>query len=104
MSGRVNWRRVRPTKGDRIDVLIARSSAIAPEPRVERAASCLAEKGLRVIVVGWDREMQFAEREQRPNRVTLLRVRARGGYGLGAQEHSGIGGVQPELTEIGLAV
>lgn len=72
------------------DVLIARSSAIAPEPRVERAARWLAEEGLRVIVVGWDREMKFPEREVRANGVSIVRVRAKGGYGLGLRNLPGI--------------
>lgn len=66
-----------------VDVLIARSSAIAPEPRVERAAKCLAGAGLTTLVIGWDREGRFPGDEVREEGWCLKRIYARGAYGGG---------------------
>ncbi len=57
---------------------------------MERAARCLAGEGFRVVVVGWDREMRFPTEERRAEGVTILRIRAKGGYGWGIRNLAGL--------------
>jgi glycosyltransferase involved in cell wall biosynthesis len=66
-----------------LDVLLARSSAIAPEPRLERAASMLAEMGFSVLILGWDREGRQPKTQEAERGVRIRRVYAPGGYGRG---------------------
>lgn len=67
----------------RVDVLIARSTAVAPDTRVERAARCLRAGGLKVLVLGWDRERRAPRKEVREDGTVIWRVRARGRFGGG---------------------
>jgi len=71
-------------------VLMARSSALAPEPRVERAARCVASMGWKVVGVGWDREGRFPRWEERGSGFGILRVRARGQYAGGLRNLWGL--------------
>jgi glycosyltransferase involved in cell wall biosynthesis len=67
----------------KISVLIARSTAIAPEPRVQRAANCIRRLGLSVHIVGWDRERRFPAREHFEDGISVDRVKVPGRYGAG---------------------
>lgn len=46
-------------------ILIIRSNSLAPDPRVEKIASALAEAGYSVRALGWDRTGDFLARENR---------------------------------------
>lgn len=64
-------------------VIITRSTAIAPDPRAERAALCLAQCGIQVLLVGWDRGSCCPCRENLGAGINIRRVRATGRYGGG---------------------
>jgi len=63
-------------------VVIIRSNAISPDVRVEKEAYTLGCAGFDVLVLGWDREFQFPEREDR-GAFRIRRLRVRGSYGKG---------------------
>ncbi len=63
-------------------VVIIRSDAISPDVRVEKEAYALGRAGFDVLVLGWDREFQFPEREDR-GVFRIHRLRVRGSYGKG---------------------
>lgn len=74
----------------RADVLIARSTPVAPEPRVERAARCLSGLGIRIEIVAWDREGRFPKRQELNEGVWVERFRAPGRYGGGLANLPGL--------------
>ena len=84
------------------DVLMARSTAIDPDPRVERAAYCLARSGASVLMVAWDREGQSPQHEQRGERLEVLRIRSRGRYGGGLVNVPGLIAFNVALIKISL--
>jgi glycosyltransferase involved in cell wall biosynthesis len=63
-------------------VLILRTTAIDPEPRVEKTAKWLQEAGFRVTVLGWDREGTSNISEELDG-ITIERSRYKGKYGGG---------------------
>lgn len=64
-------------------VVFLRSNPIAPDPRVEKEASCLAEAGYSVKVIAWDRSAGLPVREERGKvRIERLPIAARYGHGL----------------------
>ncbi len=69
-----------PIQGRR--VLFLRSNAVAPDPRVEKAAQSLAEHGYQVRVFAWDREAIAPPEEQRAG-YDIFRSRIKGRYGSG---------------------
>lgn len=64
------------------DVFILRTTAIDPEPRVEKTARWLHEAGFRVTVLGWDRERTSKGKEV-VNGIKIERSRFKGKYGAG---------------------
>jgi len=63
-------------------VIILRTTAIDPEPRVEKTAKWLQEDGFRVTILGWDREGTSNIRDGL-NGITIERSRYKGKYGGG---------------------
>lgn len=65
-------------------IVIVRSNAIAPDPRVEKIASALAQSGADVTALGWDRSGALPESEDRQAyRVQWIRLRGKPRRGLG---------------------
>ncbi len=65
-------------------ILICRSNPIAPDPRVEKIARSLAQRGWEVQILGWDRTGQLPCQEDWGfARLHRLPIRARFGSGLG---------------------
>lgn len=71
------------------DVILTRSEAIAPFPRLEGAATCLSKAGLRCLAIGWDREARHAA-TQKGEGFDIMRAQFRGKYGGGIQNLYGI--------------
>lgn len=69
-------------KSKNIEVFILRSTAIDPEPRVEKTAMWLKEAGFCTTVLGWDREGTSNEKEIL-NGINIQRCRYKGKYGGG---------------------
>jgi len=63
-------------------VLFIRSNPVSPDVRVEKEAYALGRAGFDVLVLGWDRESQFPEREDR-GAFKICRLRVHGSYGKG---------------------
>ncbi len=63
-------------------ICILRTTAIDPEPRVEKTAKWLQENGFTVIIMGWDREGTSPSREI-INGITIERSKFKGKYGAG---------------------
>jgi len=75
--------------GSAESVVLIRSTPVAPDPRVERAAGALAEAGFRVTVLGWDRGWKLAAAEDRPG-FRLVRIRVPTPFGRGLRNLSGL--------------
>lgn len=71
------------------DIILTRSDAIAPFPRLEVVAHCLGKNGLRCLAVGWDREGRHPAIEKR-NGMDVVRVHFRGQYGGGIRNLYGL--------------
>lgn len=84
-------------------IVMTRSNAICPYPRLERAASCLARAGIRVLLVGWDRDQRFPELEKRGS-ITIRRVRIPGRYGGGIANLAGLAAFNVALVWTHLTV
>lgn len=67
----------------RREVVMLRATDIAPCPRLERASSCLAQRHIRVLALGWDREARFPETEVVSEYLEIRRLRIPGRYGAG---------------------
>jgi glycosyltransferase involved in cell wall biosynthesis len=66
-----------------VSVVFLRSNPIAPDPRVEKEASCLADAGYSVRVIAWDRSAELLALEERGKvRIERLPIAARYGRGL----------------------
>lgn len=63
-------------------VLLARSNPVAPDPRVERVATTLAEGGNRILLIAWDRSASAKVVEHRPYGL-VTHYRNRASYGIG---------------------
>lgn len=63
-------------------VILSRSDAIAPFPRLESAARCLNKCGLSCLAVGWDRESRHLPLEEKDG-FSIIRRRFPGQYGGG---------------------
>jgi glycosyltransferase involved in cell wall biosynthesis len=63
-------------------VVITRSNAVAPDPRVEKTARWLSEQGYKVTVLGWDRERTSQKKELRDGYL-ILRYQMPATYGGG---------------------
>lgn len=63
-------------------VVFCRSNPIAPDPRVEKAASALAEAGYDVLLLGWDRSGRFPS-SACINGLRLRRLPIQAQYGTG---------------------
>lgn len=67
-----------------VNVLILRSNPVSPDPRVEKIARALCQKGWHVDVLGWDRTGKLLSPIQTEfGRIYRLPIRARFGSGLG---------------------
>lgn len=65
-------------------VLMIRSNAIAPDPRVEKIARSLAEGGYRVLALGWDRAGDLPQHEDRAAyAVERIRLHGKARHGIG---------------------
>jgi len=74
---------------DSYDVILTRSNAIAPDPRVESTAQCLSSYGFHCLAVGWDRDGRFPAREKKDG-FDVVRFRFRGAYGGGVRNMPGL--------------
>lgn len=63
-------------------VIFCRSNPIAPDPRVEKEARCLAESGYSVRVLGWDRSSSLPRKEETKG-INVERISIRSGYARG---------------------
>lgn len=63
-------------------VLFLRSNPIDPDPRVEKAASTLAEAGYQVRILGWDRTATLKKLD-RLDQIPIQRLMIQSGYGTG---------------------
>ena len=63
------------------NVAILRTTAIDPEPRVEKTAKWLQKAGFRVTIFGWDREGTSKSKDI--NDITIERSKFKGKYGDG---------------------
>jgi len=71
-----------------VRVLICRSNAIAPDPRVDKEARTLADAGYDVVVLGWDRSAKFPPQELANGyQIHRLQIRAGDAHGLGNFPH-----------------
>jgi glycosyltransferase involved in cell wall biosynthesis len=66
----------------RTDVVVARGTAVNPDPRVARVVKALSDWGYSSVVIGWDRERSGSGREQLHG-APVIRVRVGGEYGAG---------------------
>lgn len=64
------------------NVAILRTTAIDPEPRVEKTAKWLQKAGFRVTIFGWDREGTSKSKDI-INGITIERSKFKGKYGAG---------------------
>jgi glycosyltransferase involved in cell wall biosynthesis len=69
-------------------VVIVRSNAIHPNPRVEKAAEYLSGH-YQISILGWDRTRQAAKLERRPE-YTIHRCHLKGQYGSGTRNIFGL--------------
>lgn len=74
---------------EKTSVTICRSTPIAPDPRVERAAATLAASGISVIVVGWDRGWNLPPNEGREGYV-VVRIPLTAPFGGGLRNLLGV--------------
>lgn len=66
-----------------VSVVFLRSNPIAPDPRVEKEATCLADAGYSVRVIAWDRSAELPALEERGKvHIERLPIVARYGRGL----------------------
>jgi glycosyltransferase involved in cell wall biosynthesis len=70
------------TAAEKPSVVFCRSNPIAPDPRVEKAASALAEAGYGVTLLGWDRSGTYPT-SACLRRMSLHRLPIRARYGTG---------------------
>ncbi len=70
------------TAAEKPSVVFCRSNPIAPDPRVEKAASALADAGYGVMIIGWDRSGTFPT-SACLRRMSLHRLPIRARYGTG---------------------
>ncbi|WP_448378983.1 glycosyltransferase family 4 protein [Fervidobacterium sp.] len=63
-------------------VVIARSNAVSPDPRVEKTALWLSQSGYEVLVLAWDRENKAPGKEFQQG-YCIVRYRRRAVYGAG---------------------
>jgi|LSQX01.1.fsa_nt_gb glycosyltransferase involved in cell wall biosynthesis len=63
-------------------VVILRSNAVDPDPRVEKVARWLHEEGWKVTIIAWDRERSSPRIEKRPYAL-IHRIHIPGRYGAG---------------------
>jgi len=75
--------------GDSYDVILTRSNAVAPYPRVERSAKCLSSCGLHCLVVGWDRDKRHSFTEKREG-FDIIRAKFSGQFGGGIRNIPGL--------------
>lgn len=75
-------KQTRPVPIRNQQVVFLRSNAVAPDPRVEKAAQALAQAGYHVKVFAWDRQ-HVAPRHERTGSLEFFRSRIRGAYGSG---------------------
>jgi glycosyltransferase involved in cell wall biosynthesis len=71
------------------DVILTASNAIAPFPRLERVAECLADLDFRCLAVGWDRTAEHPPVEEKGG-FDVLRARFWGRYGGGIRNLYGL--------------
>ena len=72
-----------------VQVIICRSTPVAPDPRVERAARALATENFVVTVVAWDRGWKLPCTEQRED-FRLIRIRVPAPFGRGLRNLPGL--------------
>jgi hypothetical protein len=77
-------------------VCMFRSTAVDPDPRVERVACLLSEQGMAVRVLAWDRE-RCSPRRSRASGVAVRRVRWPGRYGAGIGNLPGLIGFNASI-------
>jgi len=65
-----------------LSVIFCRSNPIEPDPRVEKAADCLAKAGYSVTLLGWDRTGRSARHETK-NNIEYNRIFLSAPYGAG---------------------
>ena len=56
-----------------------------PDRRVQKEARTLAAAGWRVTIIAWDRTGELPEHEVEHERVAVVRIRVRAGYGTGRE-------------------
>ena len=70
------------TVSKKANVFILRTTAIDPEPRVEKTAKWLQEAGFKITILGWDREGTSKNKEI-INGIAIERSKFKGKYGAG---------------------
>lgn len=76
-------------KNSQYDVILTASNAIAPFPRLERVAKCLARFGCHCLAVGWDRTAEHPPQEEKEG-FDVIRARFQGQYGGGIRNIRGL--------------
>jgi len=66
----------------KFDVVLTRSNAIAPYPRLEKTAKCLTDYGLHCLAAGWDRDVRFPAAGHN-GKISIIRAHFSGKYGGG---------------------
>ncbi len=70
-------------------IVLTRSTPVAPDPRVERAAGTLGAAGWTVTVLAWDRGWDLPPTEERPG-YAVVRVRIPAPFGRGLRNLPGV--------------
>lgn len=71
------------------DIILTAANAIAPFPRLERTAKCIASLGFDCLAVGWDRDRNHSKAE-RKHGFDILRAHFPGQYGGGIKNVYGL--------------